>query len=70
MLLKDVKESQRICKGWVKEIKGDLSQGKDFLKLKNENFGTLVASTGYWPVDSHDNLFEIPQSIKNIFENF
>ena len=60
ILLKDVKESQRIAKGWSKEIKRGREIKENFFQLQNDNFSTLIASTGYWPVDSHDHMFVIP----------
>jgi hypothetical protein len=31
--MKDVKDSQRMAKGWSKEIREDATQGKDYLNL-------------------------------------
>lgn len=70
VLTKDVKDSKRISKCWSKEIRHDVSHGKRFFNLKNENFSTLIASTGYWPVDNHDPLFQMPKTMTRTLENF
>jgi anaphase-promoting complex subunit 2 len=70
VLMKDVKDSQRMAKGWTKEIREDVNAGRENLPLTNENFTTLVASTGYWPVSNHDPLFQMPKTVSSTLENF
>lgn len=40
------------------------------LGFSNTNLKTLIVSTGYWPINYDENLFEYPEEYKKIFDSF
>lgn len=70
MLFKDIEKSDRYNKKYIKDVKTSRKLVKNSLGLCNTNLKTLIVSTGYWPINYEENLFDYPEEYQKIFNTF
>lgn len=70
VLFKDIEKSDRLHKQYIKDIKKNNSVVRNSFGMSNLNLKTLIVSTGYWPINYEENLFNYPEEYKKILDAF
>lgn len=70
VLFKDIEKSDRYNKKYHKDVRATGKVLKNQLGLSNVNLKTLIVSTGYWPINYEENLFDYPKEYQKILDSF